>query len=315
MFLRGIDMVSKKHTKTLADNYPDCIWMQAGVTRQKSCTIDYNCPECRFDRIMSHVARENSIMKRAGKVPSGKKGKIVHWKDKLISLPVGKRPCIHYMKGRIDFRICTNEYRCGNCDFDQYFEDMYSVHAVVNPVDILEISGFKMPQGYYFHPGHTWAKIEEVSSVRVGVDDFALRLMGPLDRIEAPLTGKEVEQGRADIAVFRGEYQAKLISPVTGVVTDINYRLRERGRLANDDPYAEGWVMKVQSRDLRGDLKELMIGRETEGFVSGQVEHLYNVIEEVAGPLAADGGDLGDDIFGSMPQLGWERLTGAFLHR
>jgi glycine cleavage system H lipoate-binding protein len=308
-------MVSNTHTKTLTDNYPDCIWTQAGVTRQKSCTIDYNCPECQFDRIMSHVARENSVMKRAGKVPKGKKGKIVHWKDKLISLPVSKRPCIHYMKGRIDFRICTNEYRCGSCDFDQYFEDMYSVHAVVNPVHIMEISGFKMPQGYYFHPGHTWAKIEEVSSVRVGVDDFALRLMGPLDRIESPLTGKKVEQGRADIAVFRGEYQAKLISPVTGVVTDINYGLRERGRLANDDPYSEGWVMKVQSRDLRGDLKELMIGRETEGFVSREVEHLYNVIEGVVGPLAVDGGDLGDDIFGSMPQLGWERLTGDFLHR
>jgi len=307
-------MNSKGMKRLSIDKNTDCIWMQAGVVSRKFCTIDYNCPECRFDRIMSYVAHENNILRQAGKAPEGKRGRMVHWKDKLGTLPVAKRPCIHHMKKRIDFRACTNEYRCGSCDFDQYFHDQYSVHAVVNPVDVLDTKGFKIPQGYYFHSGHTWVKIEEASSVRIGVDDFALRLMGPLDRIEAPLMGKEVKQGRADIIVFRGKHQAKLLSPISGVVTDINATLRERGSLANDDPYAEGWVMKVQPQSLRRDLKGLMINKETRNFLGGEVEQLYNVIEEVAGPLAADGGDLGDDIFGSMPQLGWDRLTRLFLH-
>jgi hypothetical protein len=38
------------------------------------------------------------------------------------------------------------------------------------------------------------------------------------------------------------------------------------------------------------------------------------VIEEKAGPLATDGGHLGSDIFGHLPQLGWETLTSDFLH-
>jgi hypothetical protein len=45
------------------------------------------------------------------------------------------------------------------------------------------------------------------------------------------------------------------------------------------------------------------------------VARLYEVIEEVAGPLAADGGDLSHDIYGHMPQLGWERITKIFLKR
>jgi glycine cleavage system H lipoate-binding protein len=217
------------------------------------------------------------------------------------------------MKGRIEFKVCTHDYKCANCDFDQYFNDQYSVHAVVSPVDVLDIEGFKVPQGYYFHPGHTWIKVEEGSSVRVGIDEFALRLLGPLDRIEAPLMGKEVKQGRADIGVYRSEHQARVLSPVSGVVTAINPKLREEGELANQDPYTAGWLMSVHCNNLRGDLKNLVINKETGDFIEGEVERLYELIEEVAGPLAADGGDLSQDIYGQMPQLGWERLTKVFL--
>ena len=42
-------------------------------------------------------------------------------------------------------------------------------------------------------------------------------------------------------------------------------------------------------------------------------EALYRAIEETAGPLAADGGELGRDIYGAMPELGWERLAERFL--
>jgi len=232
----------------------------------------------------------------------------------LKARPSSKRPCLHHMKGRIEFKACNNEYRCANCDFDQYLQDQYSVHAVVNPVDVLEIEGFRMPQGYYFHPGHTWIKVEKGSTVRIGMDDFALRLLGPLDSIKAPLMGKEVKQDRGDVELFRGGHHAKVLSPVSGVVTAINPKLRDEGSLANRAPYSEGWVMSVYSESLREDLKNLMINMETRDFMESEVARLHGVIEEVAGPLAADGGFLGDDIYGSMPQLGWERLTRVFLN-
>jgi hypothetical protein len=57
-----------------------------------------------------------------------------------------------------------------------------------------------------------------------------------------------------------------------------------------------------------------MIGDETEAFYSKEVDRLYNLIEDEAGPLSTDGGRLHNDIFGNLPQLGWERLTRLFLH-
>ena len=291
----------------------NCIWMQAGVVGRKLCAINYDCSACRFDSALRRVARENKELKDAGNPARSPRGKIIFWKDKLRELPSWKQPCLHHMKGRINFRACTQDYQCGNCEFDQYFSDQYTVHAVVRPINVLDIKGFRLPQGYYLHPGHCWVKIEEESTVRIGLDDFALRLLGPLDRIEAPLMGKEVRQNRADVCLSRDAHAADVLSPVSGIVTDINPELREKGSLANKAPYSEGWVMRLHSTNLRDDISRLMIGEQASEYLDQEIERLYEVIEEEAGPLAADGGYLGDDIFGNLPQADWQKLTRLFL--
>jgi glycine cleavage system H lipoate-binding protein len=288
--------------------------MQAGIVTKKSCGVDYQCSACHFDRIMHQVAEENRRLKEEGRLPRGKRGKIISWREKLKAQPPSRRPCVHHMNGRIEFRICTHEYQCGNCDFDQFFDDQFSVHAVVSPIDFVEIKGFKLPQGYYFHPGHTWVKLEEGTMVRVGLDAFALRVLGPFDRIEGPLMGRLVKQGESAVVATRGELEAKILSPVSGVVTSINPKLREEGRAAGRRPYSDGWIMSVYAEDLRRDLPNLMIKEESCAFMGTEVDRLYHVVEDMAGPLAADGGQLGSDIYGSMPELGWNRLTRLFLH-
>lgn len=295
------------------DRFAPCIWMQAGVVRRKHCNLYYECTACRYDRMLQRTADANQRMKAEGVTPTGKRAAIVSWREKLKELPQGKRPCLHHMKQRIDFRACTNDYSCSDCDFDQYFNDQFTVFATVNPVDLIEVEGFKIPQGYYLHRGHSWIKIEEENAVRVGLDEFTLRLLGPFDSIEAPLIGKTLQQGRPDITLRRGDKTARLLSPVSGVVTAANIGLRQDGRVESKDAYADGWVVRAHSQDLRRDMKKLMIGDESTTFLRSEVEHLTAVIEETAGPLAADGGVLGDDLYGKLPQLGWDRLTKKFL--
>ena len=185
---------------------------------------------------------------------------------------------------------------------------------MVRPIEFANINGFKVPQGYYFHYGHTWAKIEEDSNVRIGLDDFALRLFGPIDCIDAPLIGKLVEQGRGGFSISRESNSAVILSPISGVITSTNSILREKGSRADQDPYTDGWIMRVRADKLRQDLKGLMIKDETEKFFNDQVEQLYQEIEEVSGPISADGGYLVEDIYGNMPGLSWDRLVAKFLH-
>ena len=197
----------------LKNTQDPCIWMQAGVIPQKFCKMDYDCIACRFDKALRRLAAENEKLRELGILPNTKRGKIVFWKAPLMGLPPWKRPCIHHLKKRIEFRACTNEYRCDNCEFDQYFYDEYTVHAIVKPVDVLNIEGFKIPQGFYLHHGHTWIKLEGGGEARIGLDDFALRLFGPLDMFQSPLVGKEIRQNRSDIKMKRGSNSASIQSP------------------------------------------------------------------------------------------------------
>lgn len=298
----------------LKKEHGECIWMQAGVVLKRICEKDYACLECRFNRAMQRAADRNRKLKLQGVPLKGKAGKIVSWKDKLRRLPQTKQPCIHYLKKRIDFRTCTNEYNCVNCEFDQYFYDQHAVHAVLEPVDVIDVEGFKVPQGFYLHFGHTWAKLESGSVVRIGIDDFALRVFGMPEKLKTPLVGKTIQQNRPDIFLSRGEKQAGILSPVSGVVTDINHEFaKNKSRGSDMEPYSNAWVIRVYSETLRHDLKKLMISDETETFFKQEVDRLYEIIEETV-PLAADGGRLTHDLVGKIPQLDWKVLARRFLH-
>jgi glycine cleavage system H lipoate-binding protein len=290
-----------------------CVWMQTGVVRRKYCGRGFACSDCLFEGAMRRAVKRNADPNRKGDGGVRRARRIVAWEDKVRALPPSQRPCIHALKQRIAFKSCTNDYRCDRCEFDQFFSDAYTVHTVVRPVGFLQVEGFRLPHGFYLHQGHVWARIEEASSIRVGIDEFGLRLLGPLDRVEAPLVGKAVKQGRPHILVSRGANQARLLSPVSGVVTAVNSGLRENGSLANQDPYTEGWVMTVQAEHVREDLKGLMINQESVRFLGHEVARLQQAVQEACGPLAADGGYWGDDIFGSVPGIGWEMLTKTFL--
>jgi hypothetical protein len=60
-------------------------------------------------------------------------------------------------------------------------------------------------------------------------------------------------------------------------------------------------------------MNKLMTDQNSLAWINEEVSHLENMIEEVAGPLAADGGHLADDIYGNLPDLGWDKLTKKFL--
>jgi hypothetical protein len=69
----------------------------------------------------------------------------------------------------------------------------------------------------------------------------------------------------------------------------------------------------IHTPDVKGAMNKLMTSTPGLEWMNQEVSTLENMIEEVAGPLAADGGVLQEDIFGNLPDLGWQNLTKAFL--
>ena len=290
-----------------------CIWMQAGVVKTKMCRRAFDCTGCRFDNALRHLAEENRERSAAGAAFPGRRGRIVYWADKLRELPAQRRPCLHHLKGRIGFRACTNDYLCSNCEFDQYFQDEFAVHAVLKPVGMKDVRGIKIPQGIYIHRGHTWVGMAADGQVRVGLDAFAAKLLGPMDRIDLPLMGKPLQRNQVVIRMNRGDLETGLLAPVSGVVTAFNPKVISNPGTLPADPYGNGWLLMVQPDRLREELPTLQMGTEATAFIETEIERLYQTVETHLGPLAADGGNLADDILGQLPPTCWAEMARQFL--
>jgi glycine cleavage system H lipoate-binding protein len=275
-----------------------CIWMQAGAVDFKNCNNFYDCTTCKYDLGMNK------------KVKSGKQ---ISWQDAMRRRPGLDRVCRHSLTNRIAARACAYDYECSKCDFDQFFEDVWTPKTGSTAEEIQEVKGFKVPMGYYFHDGHTWARIESGGYVRIGMDDFALKLLGRADAYDLPLMGKELDKDKAGWGLKREDNLADVLSPVDGVIVEVNSNVREKPAIANDVPYEDGWVFLVKTPDIKKAMKQLMTDTEGLDWTGSEVGRLETMVEEVAGPLAADGGFLAEDIYGNVPELGWGNLTRAFL--
>jgi glycine cleavage system H lipoate-binding protein/uncharacterized CHY-type Zn-finger protein len=275
-----------------------CLWMQAGVVKFKNCDNYYDCTSCKYDQAMDQKVS---------------KGKQISWQAAMKRRPDLDRVCRHSLTHRIEKRMCAYDYECAKCDFDQYFEDVWTTKAKAYPGEMQRVKGFDVPTGYYFHNGHAWACIESGGYIRVGLDDFALKVLGQADAFDLPLMGKELDQNKVGWGLKRKHNLADVLSPIDGVIMEVNSKVRENPKLANHEPYGEGWLFMVRTPDIKGTMKKLMVDQDSLTWMNGEVRNLETMIEEVAGPLAADGGYLADDIYGNLPDLGWDNLTKKFL--
>jgi glycine cleavage system H lipoate-binding protein len=294
--LGGQVWLIKPDKKSTIDN--PCLWSQAGVVKNKECTNFYDCTTCKYDK---------------GMVKAVEKGKRISWQDAMRKHPATARVCRHSLTGRIEQRLCAYDFICASCDFDQFFEETYTQKAKSMPLASQSVKGFAVPESYYFHNGHTWARIESGGNIRIGLDDFSLKLLGRADAFDLPLMGKELSQGQVGWGLKRKDNLADLLSPVDGVIMEVNHQIRENPDIANREPYGDGWLFTVRNPDLKGTIEKLMATGESLTWMNSEVQQLEKMIEDVAGPLAADGGLLQADIYGNLPDLGWQNLTKTFL--
>lgn len=275
-----------------------CIWMGAGVVEFKNCNNFGDCTTCKYD---------------LGMQMKTKKGNQISWQDAMRMRPAMERVCRHTLTGRIPKRVCAYDYNCSHCDFDQFFEDVWTMKTKSVPTDVQHIKGFAVPMDYYFHDGHTWARIESGGFIRVGIDDFALKLLGKADALELPTIGKELDQNKIGWGLKRNYHLADVLSPIDGVICEVNSEIRENPGLANREPYGGGWLFMVRTPDIKKSVNKLMAETASLNWMGAEIAKLETMVEKVAGPMATDGGFFQEDIYGNLPDLGWENLTRTFL--
>ena len=105
----------------------------------------------------------------------------------------------------------------------------------------------KTVEGLYYSESHEWVKVEGDVAV-IGITDYAQHSMGDLSYVDMPEVDDELAAGDEFGAVESVKAASDLISPVSGVVVEVNEALNDSPELVNSDPYAN-WIIKVKLSD------------------------------------------------------------------
>lgn len=175
------------------------------------------------------------------------------------------------------------------------------------------VGGFQVPEKLRYHPGHTWALSESPSLVRIGMDEFASKLTGKIERIALPQRGQWIRQGQKVWTLYRDGTSVDMVSPIEGSVADINEAVVHDPEVARKDPYGEGWLVTVQSPDAKTNFRNLLGGALARWWTEESASRLQRKMPMALGALAQDGGVAIDNLAAQIPDKDWAALAKEFF--
>jgi glycine cleavage system H protein len=104
------------------------------------------------------------------------------------------------------------------------------------------------PEDLRYHAEHDWARIDGEEAT-IGITWFAQDSLGELVHFEPPEVGATVSQGAACGEVESVKAVSDVIAPLSGEVLEVNQKAVDEPEVVNEDPYGEGWLLRVRLSD------------------------------------------------------------------
>ncbi len=105
-----------------------------------------------------------------------------------------------------------------------------------------------VPEDRRYTTEHEWASLED-GVVTVGITDYAQDQLGEVVFIELPKEGDEIKKDEVFGAVESTKTASDLYAPMSGKVIEVNDPLADTPGIVNEDPYEEGWMIRVEVTD------------------------------------------------------------------
>ena len=122
-----------------------------------------------------------------------------------------------------------------------------------------------IPENLRYTKTHEWAKIEG-STALVGITDYAQGELGDIVFVELPSAGTTVTQFESCASIEAVKAVSDLYAPLSGSVLEVNNELAGNPTLINQDPYAKGWILKIQLSS-QSEIEGLMLPAEYKKLV------------------------------------------------
>ena len=104
------------------------------------------------------------------------------------------------------------------------------------------------PDGLLYHPEHDWVRIDGETAT-FGITWYAQDSLGEVVFFDPPAVGTQVTQGESYAEVESVKAVSDVIAPLSGEIVEVNAALADAPERINEDPYGEGWMVKVRLSD------------------------------------------------------------------
>ncbi len=176
---------------------------------------------------------------------------------------------------------------------------------------------FAVPGGVFISSGHVWANVTVPGLVRVGVDDFARKMIGRITAIEFPAKDTVVKKGERLFTIHQGERRAVFNAPLTGKVHAVNTDLHEHLEWLEKQPYERGWVCSLKPDQLANELGSLKIGDKAAAWYQQEIARFRKLLAPTDGNGHPAGlpeqTQLVEGQLEEMDEQTWVKFSEAFL--
>ncbi len=121
------------------------------------------------------------------------------------------------------------------------------------------------PKDLKYSVEHEWIRVEGDTGV-VGISDHAQSQLGDIIFVDVNTLGEEISQNDVFGSVDAVKTASDLFLPISGEIIEINSQLESNPELVNNDPYGEGWIIKIKIKDS-SELDSLMDADSYQNFV------------------------------------------------
>jgi glycine cleavage system H protein len=124
------------------------------------------------------------------------------------------------------------------------------------------------PDDLRYHPEHDWARIEG-DRATLGITWYAQDALGEIVHFEPPEEGSSVARGESYGEVESVKAVSEVIAPLTGEVLEVNAKVVSEPETVNDDPYGEGWLVRIRMSE-ESEADELLDVESYRGLLADQ---------------------------------------------
>ncbi len=178
---------------------------------------------------------------------------------------------------------------------------------------------FSIPGGVFISKNHTWVSLNQDGIAKVGIDDFAKKMIGKIGSLELPNLGMNIKTGQPLFTIRQGNRTITFNSPVSGKVAQINTLLEDNVNALERTPYERNWICALDTENIDNEIKEMHIGKSAVTFFQEDIEKFKTVFSEIlkseknGDEYLEDGLSVGQ--LEKLNDVNWNKIVAEFFVR